>query len=261
MNTNTILQKQAHRQTPLPRGAWVMHQSWRELLFAHWPIAVQTLRPLLPPALTLDTFEQEAWVGIVPFQMYDVCPRGVPALPWFSESPELNVRTYVTVQGVPGVYFFSLDAANPLFVSAARTLFSLPYFNARMRVEKQGDEMHYRSQRAHTGAPTATYEARYRPIGPVTYATPGSLPFWLTERYCLYTVDKRGQVFRVDIHHGPWPLQAAELETIDDTMARSHGILLPDTPPLLYYSHWQDTLAWLPRRVEIDTPELAADLQ
>jgi uncharacterized protein len=251
MNTGAILQKHAHRQTPLPRGEWILRQSWRELLFAHWPMAAQALRPLIPAALTLDTFEQEAWVGIVPFQMREVCPRGMPALPWFSESPELNVRTYVTIQGVPGVYFFSLDAANPLFVAVARALFALPYFNARMSVVRRGDTIHYSSQRARAGDPPAAYRGRYRPIAPVAYATPGSLPFWLTERYCLYTVDKRGQVYRVDIHHGPWPLQAAELETIDDTMARSHGILLPDTVPLLHYSQQQDTLAWLPRRVEL----------
>src|SRR5262249_20020845 len=137
-NTNAILQKHTHRQTPLPRGEWIMRQSWRELLFAHWPVAAQTLRPLIPAGLTLDTFEREAWVGVVPFQMRDVCPRGIPALPWFSESPELNVRTYVTVQGIPGVYFFSLDAANPLFVAVARRFFSLPYMNANMRVAQLG---------------------------------------------------------------------------------------------------------------------------
>src|SRR6266702_3134927 len=190
MNTGAILQKHAHRQTPLPKGEWMLRQSWRELLFAHWPMAAQALRPLIPAALTLDTFEREAWVGIVPFQMREVCPRGMPAL---------------------------------------------PYFHASMSVVRHGDTIHYSSQRTHAGDPPAAYRGRYRPIAPVAYATPGSLPFWLTERYCLYTVDKRGQVYRVDIHHGPWPLQAAELETVDDTMARSHGIPLPDTAPLLHY--------------------------
>lgn len=226
-----------------------MRQSWRDLLFVHWPIAVEKLRPLVPAALTLDTFEGEAWVGIVPFQMCDVCPRGVPALPWFSESPELNVRTYVTVNGMSGVYFFSLDAANPLFVVVARAFFALPYFHARMGIERHGEIIHYISRRRYAGGPVADYQARYRPIGPVVYAAPGSLPFWLTERYCLYTL-KRGQLYRVDIQHGPWPLEAAELETMQNSMARSHNIVLPDTAPLLHYAQRQDTLAWLPRRVE-----------
>ena len=250
MNTGAILREQAHRPIPMPRGAWIMRQSWRELLFAHWPVTAQSLRPLIPAALALDTFEGEAWLGIVPFQMREVCPRGVPALPWLSESPELNVRTYVTVRGVPGVYFFSLDAANPLFVVAARALFSLPYFHAKMSVTRQDDTIIYNSQRSRSKDPPAAYRARYRPTGPAACSTPGSLPHWLTERYCLYTLNRRGQVYRVDIHHGPWSLQPAELETIHDSMARSHGILLPNTAPLLHYSQQQDMLAWRPRRVE-----------
>src|SRR5260370_23895744 len=227
MDTGAILQTPAHRQIPLPEGEWMLRQSWRELLFAHWPMAAQVLRPLIPAALTLDTFEREAWVGIVPFQMREVCPRGMPALPWFSESPEFNVRTYVTIQGVRGVYFFSLDAANPLFVAAARALFALPYFHARMSVVRHGDTIHYSSQRTRAGDPPAAYRGRYRPIAPVAYATPGSLPFWLTERYCLYTVDKRGQVYRVVFHHGSGPFQAPELEPFNVPMRVHTGFSCP----------------------------------
>lgn len=251
MNTGAILQERAHRHVPLPAEPWIMRQSWRDLLFVHWPLEARALRALIPAALTLDTFEGQAWVGVVPFQMRDVCPRGVPELPWLSESPELNVRTYVTLQGVPGVYFFSLDAANPLFVATARAFFSLPYFRASMSIARHGDTIEYASQRRHAGAPPALFRARYRPTGPVSYAAPGSLPFWLAERYCLYTVNGLGHVYRVDIHHGPWPLQSAELEIFEDSMARSHGIVLPNIPPLLHYARQQDTLAWLPRRVEL----------
>ncbi len=252
MNTEAILQISGHRQTPLPEGPWIMRQSWQELLFAHWPVAVEALRPLIPAALTLDTFAGEAWVGIVPFQMREVCPRGVPALPGLSASPELNVRTYVTVQGIPGVYFFSLDAGNPLFVATARALFALPYFNASMQVTRQGEIIDYQSQRKHPAqASPATYHTRYRPTAPVAYALPGSLPAWLTERYCLYILDRRGHVYRTNIHHGPWPLQDAELEVSEDSMANSHSIHLPDTAPLLHYAHRQDTLIWRPRRVEL----------
>jgi uncharacterized protein YqjF (DUF2071 family) len=184
--------------------------------------------------------------------MREVCPRGIPALPWLSTSPELNVRTYVTVQGVPGVYFFSLDAANPLFVVVARVFFALPYFHARMSIEQQGETIRYRSRRKYASDPPAAYQADYRPIAPPFLAAPGSLPFWLTERYCLYTVDKRARVYRLDIHHAPWSLQTAELETKQNTMARSHGIPLPDTSPLLHFSRRQDILAWSPRLVEQD---------
>lgn len=249
MDTGAILQEQAHRPIPMPTGAWIMRQSWRELLFAHWPVATEALRPLIPAALTLDTFEGEAWLGIVPFQMREVSPRGVPALPWLSASPELNVRTYVTVRGVPGVYFFSLDAANPLFVAVARAFFSLPYFHAKMSVKRQGDTIVYNSQRSRPKDPAA-FRARYRPTGPAAHSTPGSLPHWLTERYCLYTLKGRGHVYRLDIHHGPWSLQPAALEMTQNMMARAHGICLPDTPPLLHYSQQQDMLAWWPLRIE-----------
>jgi uncharacterized protein YqjF (DUF2071 family) len=226
-----------------------MTQIWHELLFAHWPIAPDTLRPLIPSILTLDAFEQECWVGIVPFHMSYVRPRDFPPVKGVSAFPELNVRTYVTVNGIPGVYFFSLDAGNPIAVFIARTVFHLPYFNAVMSSQRKGDTIHYKSHRVHRGAPPADYEARYRPITPVAYARPGSLEHWLTERYYLYTVVGRDRVYSGDIHHRQWPLQIAELETVKDTMASSHGIQLADTKPLLHYADRQEVLIWPLRRI------------
>jgi uncharacterized protein len=220
-----------------------MTQIWHELLFAHWPIAPETLHSLIPPALTLDTYEQQAWVGIVPFRMSYVRPRGVPPVPGLSAFPELNVRTYVTVNGVPGIYFFSLDAGNSIAVALARILFHLPYFKASMKCQRLSDSIHYHSHRTHHGAPRADFIATYRPIGPVTHAQPGTLVHWFTERYCLYTVVNK-HVYRGDIHHLPWPLQAAELEITRTTMASSHGIQLPDTVPLLHYAERQEVLIW-----------------
>jgi uncharacterized protein YqjF (DUF2071 family) len=250
MDTAAIYEEVAHRQTPMPGEPWILRQSWQKLLFAHWPVSAEILRPLIPRTLTLDTYEQEAWVGVVPFEMREVCPRGIPTLPALSESPELNVRTYVTAQGIPGVYFFSLDAANPLFVAMARTFFQLPYFKANMQIERQGKTIDFRSQRTRARDPQAVFQASYRPTGPIIPTHPGNLAYWLTERYCLYTVDRRQQVYRVDIHHAPWQLQPAEWECTQDTMAHSHGIQLPDTKPLLHYAERQDTLTWMPRRVK-----------
>ena len=226
-----------------------MTQIWHELLFAHWPIAPGLLRPLIPSALALDTFGQECWLGIVPFHMSYVRPRGFPAVSRLSAFPELNVRTYVKVQGIPGVFFFSLDAGNPIAVSIARVVFHLPYFTASMSSQRRDDTIHYQSHRVHRGAPSADYIVRYRPTAPVFYAPAGSLEHWLTERYCLYTVVGQNRVYRGDIHHLQWPLQVAELETTKDTMARSHGIRLPDTQPLLHYSDRQEVLIWPLRRI------------
>jgi len=161
----------------------------------------------------------------------------------------MNVRTYVTVQGIPGVYFFSLDASNPIDVTTARKVFHLPYFNAVMRSLRVDDSIHYRSRRTHHGAQPAQFEALYRPIAPVAPGLRGTLEYWLTERYCLYTMMKNDRVYRCDIHHRPWPLQVAELETTRNTMALAQGIHLPDTPPLLHYAQRQEVLVWWLRRV------------
>ena len=221
-----------------------MTQSWHELLFAHWPIEPGKLRPLVPPVLPLDTYDGQCWVGIIPFHMSNVRPRLVPPLYNLSRFVELNVRTYVTLHGIPGVYFFSLDASNPIAVAIARALFHLPYFNAVMRSERVDDTIHHSSRRTHRGAPSAEFRAAYRPIAPVTFAQPGSLEQWLTERYCLYTVVGNNGVYRGDIHHVQWPLQSAELEVTSDTMAISHGIHLPDTPPLPHYAGLLEVLIW-----------------
>ena len=226
-----------------------MTQRWHELLFAHWPIEPGKLRPLVPPLLPLDTYEGQCWVGIVPFHMSHVRPRWMPRIPKLSRFVELNVRTYVTLHGIPGVYFFSLEASNPIAVAIARSMFHLPYFNAIMRSDRIDDTIHYASRRIHRGAPSAEFRAVYRPIAPVTYAQPGSLEQWLTERYCLYTVVDYKGVYRGDIHHVQWPLQPAELEVTNDTMAISHGIHLPDTPPLLHYAELLEVLIWPLRRV------------
>ena len=221
---------------------------WHDLLFMHWPVPYATLRPLIPPALALDTFDGAAWIGIVPFRMTGVRPRGLPALPWLSAFPELNVRTYVTTGGKPGVWFFSLDATNPVAVRLARTLFYLPYYDARMALENRGDRVHYSSHRTHRGAPPAVLQAHYRPIGQVSYAPPGTLARWLTERYCLYAADGQGRVWRGDIHHGRWPLQPAEADVRVNAMAQQIRLTLPDTPPLLHFARRQDVVGWLPER-------------
>ena len=254
MNARAILEERAHRPWPLPRGPWVMTQTWNGLLFAHWPIPPETLRPLLPAALTLDTFEGEAWLGVVPFQMTNVRPRLAPPVPGLSAFPELNVRTYVTRDGKPGVWFFSLDAANRVAVTLARALFRLPYYQARMTCRSaEGKTTRYHSVRAHHNAPPATFDAVYRPTGPVYYAARGSLEEWLTERYCLYAVGPGGVPLRDEIHHRRWPLQPAEAEIPLNTMAQAAGIALPDTPPLLHYAARQETLIWAPERVKVDS--------
>jgi hypothetical protein len=245
-----ILNETAHRPWPMPTSPWIMMQTWHDLLFAHWPVDVDHLRALIPPGFVLDTFGQEAWVGVVPFHMTNVAPRGIPALPWVSAFPELNVRTYVKVHGTPGVYFFSLDAGNPVAVGAARTLFHLPYFSASMDVRPRDGYIDYSSRRTAERASAAELVATYRPIGPAAPSVPGTLEYFLTERYCLFTVDEAFHALRVDIHHPPWPLQPAEAEISTNTMAEAAGIRLPPIAPLVHFSKRQDMVAWMIQRVE-----------
>ena len=241
----TILQDTAHRPWPMPAAPWLMTQTWHDLLFAHWPVDIAALHGYLPRRFEIDTFEKQAWIGVVPFRMSNVAPRGVPAMPWLSAFPELNVRTYVRVNGRPGVYFFSLDATNPIAVGVARTLVHLPYFTAAMSIEHDGDGwIHYRSRRRRSTPTAAELEARYRPIGPVTPPVEGTLEHFLTERYCLFTVDRSSCAFSLDIHHPPWPLQRAEAIWQRNTMADAAGLRLPPLAPLLHFSKRQDMVAW-----------------
>lgn len=236
-----------HRPWPLPRAPWIVRQTWHDLLFAHWPLTPAVLRPLVPSALSLDLFDGRAWLGVVPFRMSAVTARGLPPLPGLSAFPELNVRTYVTAGGKPGVLFFSLDAGSRLAVEAARLAFRLPYYRARMSVLPHGEAVHYASRRVDRRAGTAEFMADYRPTGSPFRSRPGTLDHFLTERYCLYAPVSDRRFYRAEIHHAPWPLQPAEAEIVKNTMAASGGIETPDTPPLLHFARRLDVVVWSPR--------------
>lgn len=238
-----ILDETAHRPWPIPAGPWVMTQTWNDLLFAHWPVDRHALRALVPASFELDLFDDQAWLGIVPFHMSNVAPRFVPALPWVSVFPELNVRTYVRAGGKPGVFFFSLDAASAVAVGAARTLLNLPYYTAEMTVSTEAGEIHYQSRRTE---PAAEFAAVYHGLGTPRAPQPGSLEYFLTERYCLYAVNHRHVAYRLDIHHRPWPLEAATAQIPTNTMAEAAGIRLPSMAPLLHFAKRQDMVCWAP---------------
>lgn len=254
-----------------------MVQKWHDLLFAHWPLPPDHIRPLVPRELDLDLHDGQAWVGVIPFWMSGIRARGTPAIPGLSTTPELNVRTYVTYRGIPGVYFWSLDCASRLAVWGARTFYHLPYFNASLSVQNAGESFSYRCTRqenfrtiqrpedlaampaeslggyrpkpegfpgAH-GPTQAEFRATYRPIAPARQREKNSPEHFFTERYCLYTVH-RGKVLRAYIHHLPWPLQDAEAKIEFNTMADAAGIHLPATPPLLHFSRDLEVLVWWP---------------
>jgi uncharacterized protein len=242
-----MLQEVAHRPWKMPDRPWVMTQTWHDLLFAHWSVDPSQRRSKVPAWLELDLFNGDAWIGIVPFHMTNVAPRGVPSLPWVSEFPELNVRTYVRVADRPGIYFFSLDAGNALALRTARTLLNLPYYTASMAVDETANGIQYRSSRL--SEVTAEFSGTYEATGPPFVAAEASLEYFLTERYCLYHVDHQGAPYRLEIHHPPWPLQPAHAQLVRNTPADVSGVRLPDRSPVLHFAKRQDMVAWTPSAV------------
>jgi uncharacterized protein len=234
-----------HRPWEMPSSPYAMYMEWHNLLFAHWAVKPALLEPLIPKGLTLETFDGFAWLGVVPFQMRYTAPRKWLSVPWVSHFDELNLRTYVTDGHKRGVWFFSLDCNNPLAVRAARFGFHLPYMDATMQVSSRGDTVGYKSVRTHNGEPSAVLEASYRPTGDVFRSVAGSFEDWLTERYCLYSANRAGQVFCGEIDHLPWSLQPAEAEISSNSMAQSLGVSFAAAPEILHFSKEIRVKAWL----------------
>lgn len=254
---------------PNHRQNHVLTMTWSQLSFLHWRVPAGLLRPLIPASLEIDTFEGEAWVGVVPFEMRDVRFRWSPPIPTAHRFPELNLRTYVRHGSGDderaGVWFFSLDAASRMSVAGARSTFSLPYMNARMAIQGPGEAngwTEYSSHRTHRGEPPAQFEARYRPSGPAIQSKAGTLESFLTERYSLfsqagYGVERkliggalRSSLLRGDIAHSPWPLQPAEVELERCDMFRLIGLDGPPPgDPLAHYAESVSVRAFQPRRV------------
>ena len=224
-----------------------MTQSWHDLMFAHWRVDPSEVRRTVPAVFDLDLFGGAAWVGIVPFHMTNVGLRATPRVPWLSAFPELNVRTYVRVADRPGVYFFSLDAARGLAVAAARALLNLPYYAANMTLARGADGVGYESaRRSHK---QVQFKAVYEPISDPFRSTPGSIEYFLTERYCLYHHTRHGRPYRLEIHHRPWSLQIARAAIMKNTMAAASGLTLNGAPALLHFAQRQDVVAWAPTRL------------
>jgi uncharacterized protein YqjF (DUF2071 family) len=220
---------------------WRMKQSWHNLLFAHWPIPIEDLQKLIPPPLQLDVYEGQAWVGVVPFHMSNIRYRNMPYIPTTSKFAELNVRTYVTLNNIPGVYFFSLDATSFLAVKAARYLYHLPYYFSDINIRNEDQRIYYQCRRI--GTKDFQFKGTYKPISSPFKSHSGTLEHWLTERYCFYN-SHLSRIFRCDILHKPWSLQLAEADIFVNTMANIGGLQLPNENPLLHYSERIDVLTW-----------------
>lgn len=225
-----------------------MHQNWGKLLFMHWPIDAGRLRPMIPARLEIDTYDDSAWIGVVPFTMWGIRASFAPPVPGLSALHELNIRTYVHLDGVPGVWFLSLDANSSIAVWTARTVFHLPYFNARINLDQQDNIIVYSATRTHEDAPSAEFNATWKIGDEMPETEPGTLAFFLTERYCLYSADEE-KLHRVRNFHRPWPLQEASVSSYRSTMIESHGLPTPTGEPLLHYAEAIEVDFWPPESV------------
>ena len=212
-----------------------MRQTWCHLLFMHWRIDEALLAPLLPGKLELDLHDGSAWIGLIPFSMRNVRPGFGPPIRGLSSFGEVNLRTYVTYRGEPGVWFISLDASNPLAVWFARVVFHLPYFRASIRTSHDETRNQFFSRRSSRSGSPATFHAQWRPGAPLGRIKPGSLPWFLTERYRLFTSVNR-EIRTAEIRHDPWPLREATLDLFESTLFEAAGLPAPSGPPILHHS-------------------------
>lgn len=219
-----------------------LHMGWRHVLFASWPVEPSVVRPHLPDALAVDTYDGRAWLSVVPLTNVDVRPSWVPTglgVPL----PELNLRTYVTHDGDEGVYFFSLDVQGALAVLAARLLHSLPYYYARIDLAAADGRVCFRSDRHHPGARPARFRGSYGPDGGLLDPGPDSLAAFLVERYRYFTETASGSLRYAAVRHDPWPLHEAAVAIEENTLFRANGFADPESDPVHYYSQGVDTTA------------------
>ncbi len=212
-----------------------MRQQWGKLLFMHWRMDARQLRQLVPAELEIDTFDGSAWIGVIPFTMWGIRASFLPPVPGTSAFHELNVRTYVTYRGVPGVWFLSLDAENKLAVWGARKFYSLPYFKARMALQQTRETITYSSMREDKRGAPAAFAATWTIGEKLQESQPGSREFFLTERYSLYS-KHRGAVRRARIHHPRWPLQSAQLVSLESSMIEAQGLPVPEGEAFVHYA-------------------------
>lgn len=243
-----MIRSQSHRPYLAPETPWILAQTWCDVLFAHWRMSLPDLRKALPEPLPLDTYDGHGWVSVVAFGIQNFRLRGLPPVPKMSSFPEVNFRTYITIDDKPGIYFFSLDVNSLPSVLGGRLFYHLPYFHARMNLNKSEQWVHFASERQGKGH-SAQLDVQYHPTGEGKPAAPGSLDYWLTERYCLYSLDGKRRIYRGEIHHPAWQLQPATATIRENTLALAAGISLPDDAPLLHYAPRQDAVFWYPTRI------------
>jgi uncharacterized protein len=241
-----ILSNVSHRTYHLPDGQWVYYQEWNRALFLHWVVPMELLRPLVPAQFTIDTFEGNAYVSVVPFTMEKIRPRFFPAVRWISDFDEINVRTYIKNDEKEGVYFLNIEAGKARSALVAKLLSGLPYEKAK--IYRTYDEYH--SENAPKGF---KMHAAFDVQNAIHYKT--ELDKWLTERYCLY-LDEGSKLYRYDIHHKEWNLRDVSIRNLHIDYNIGKLYLADRAPNLAHYSDGIKVIAW--RRKKIPCKEVTS---
>lgn len=235
----------SHRPWPLPEQPWKWRQSWQQLAFIHYRADAGRLQTRLPAGLTIQEYDGSAWLGVVPFRMAEISRGTLPSISPLKRFPELNLRTYVEHSGRSGVWFFSLDADCWPLVIAGRNLYGLPYYKAKMAHVESPEGIAFSSIRARG---SMRFHGRYRPVGPIFFASDGSFEHWATERYCLYS-QKGADTLRLEVHHRPWPLQVAEAEIQICDIFRAADVTTNDPSPRCHFSTGVDVISFSPEKL------------
>jgi uncharacterized protein len=266
VTAGSLLYSVEHRPWLPPDAPWLLSQSWNDVLFAHFAVDPPALRRLVPDALTLEIYDGAAWLTISPFCTSHVRPSGVPALPMLSFFPQVMVRTCVSMEDKPGddkpgLFYFSVDAANLSAVWFARVFFRMPYWHSAIQVSgatiqarnSAENTIRFRSRRLHGPAALhgpAGFDVAYSPEGEAERARRGSLDEFLTERYCAYSWNRR-KLYRTEVHHQPWPLQRIGVEIRANSLADPLGLALPVKPDLCHFSRCNKLLTWAPESIRL----------
>lgn len=233
-----------HRPYVLPSRPWIMRQVWQNFIFVHWPVSMESIRALVPSCLEIDTFDRQAWIGIYTFRTQGLYLRGFPSLSLFSPFYGINLRTYVTYKGKPGVYFIHLNSTHWTALRIARAWYRLNYFHAKIRFSNDGEYLVYDGIiQSHKGT-SSTYHIRFSPESMVYYPQREKLDYFLTERYCLYSVDSKDHLYCAEIHHSPWPLQKANAEILNNSLTKFYNLQLTNQKPVFHFSKGVDVLIW-----------------
>lgn len=227
-------------------GMSLLRMRWANIFFAHWTVDPETVAASLPDGLTVDTYDGDAYLGVVGFRMSDIRPVGLPMGRSF---PELNLRTYVDGPDGPGIYFYNLDADDLLGVTLARRLFKLPYYQAEMTVKRSGGGFRFISDRTHDGVPEMAFDGVVEPSGTPSEQPPNSLAAFLTERYRFYAASDGGQLYVGTVEHPRWRLQPASFRAEQNDLFTANGFEHPEGEPLVHYSPGTDVTAGRLRRI------------